>query len=160
MWWGLAAWGGCVEEPDFVPACVADRTTVEVAPPDGDFGTLHPGDPLFCGTPPQGGAPYTPWRFRFTGPASAADGVLAHVTATDRDTDELLGDTAVALGVVCANAGTSAGWFTAAEVHLRYEGHTVGDLDGRAAEIRFAVEPAEGREAPGAVIHEVVLDCP
>lgn len=151
---------GQEDPPPFVPACAADEIDVEVAPPDGQFGALEPRDPLFCGIPPQGGAPYTPLRFRAVGPESLGEGVAVRVTAVDSTSAAVLGDTALELGVVCANAGESAGYWTAAEVHLRYEGWSTADLDGRQATIELTVEPAAGGAPAGRVAHDVVLDCP
>jgi hypothetical protein len=156
---GLVACGEPTSD-GLVPGCVEDRAAVEVAPPDGDFGELRDGDALFCGIPPQGGAPYTPLRFRAVGPEALGDGVDIRVLARDADTDEVLGDTRLQLGVVCANAGDSAGWWTGAEVHLRYEGWTVPDLDGRRAALSFTVGAVGSPAVSAEEQHAILLDCP
>ena len=149
----------CAEEPGLELACDAPRVEVEVAPPYGDFGDLRDGDDLFCGSPPQGGAPYTPLRFRAVGPEVLGDGVDVRVTAVDADTDEVLGDTQLSFGVVCANAGDSAGYWTGSEVHLRYDGWELPELEGRRARVTFGVNAFQQAAPAGSTTYDVTLAC-
>jgi hypothetical protein len=149
----------CAEEPTLELACAAPEVEIEIAPPSGDFGDLHDGDDLFCGSPPQGGAPYTPLRFRAVGPEVLGDGVDVRVTAVDVDTEEVLGDTQLTFGVVCANAGDSAGYWTGSEVHLRYDGWELPDLQGRRARVTFGITAYQQAEPAGSTTSDVTLAC-
>lgn len=139
---GAGCGGGAPDDPGLGSDCAAGPTRVEVAAPTLAFDALRDGDEVFCGIPPQGGAPYTPLRFRAAGPAGFGEGVDVRVRAVDGA--EVLGDTSLQLGLVCANAGESAGWWTGGEVHLRYEGRAVEALDGRDAALTFSVTPIAG----------------
>lgn len=127
---------GCAPLPEPPPPpCAAEEAALELAPPFGAFGELEDGGELWCGDPPQGGAPYSPFRVRIEGPEALADGVSLQMTATDAEDGGVLGSTGLVLGLVCANAGESAGTWVGGEAHLRYEGSALEDLDGRAVDL-------------------------
>lgn len=143
-------WAGCAEAPPVEPPppvhpCASAEVALEVAPPDGDYGELQDGDDLWCGNPPQGGAPYTPFRMRLHGPDALADGVVIEMVALDPEDGTELGRIDVALGLTCANVGDSAGWWVAGgEAHLRYYGFLLEELDGVEAEIAVRASSVDG----------------
>lgn len=115
--------------------CASRRARIEVAPPDGTFGDLSGGDALWCGNPPQGGAPYTPFRVRLSGPEALEDGVYVEMTAVDLEDGSELAYTDLTMGLTCANVGESAGSWVGSEAHMRYYGWALDQLDGREAEV-------------------------
>jgi hypothetical protein len=137
--------------------CESDRTRVEVAPPNGDFGDLDQGGALWCGNPPQGGAPYSPFRVRIEGPEAYEDGVTVVMDAVDADDGTALGHTEVALGLACANVGESAGKWVGSEAHLRYDGWNLDELDGRSATLTFRAEAMGDADVVAKRTFEVVL---
>jgi hypothetical protein len=154
---------GCTDEPgppDLPPmhTCAAAATArVDLAPPGGDYGDIEEGGPLWCGNPPQGGAPYTPFRLRLLGPEGLEDGVTLEMVAADTETGEELAYTTLVMGVTCANVGDSEGFWVGSEAHMRYTGWELDDLDGRTAEITVT---ATGVADPSVRIvrqHEVLL---
>ena len=125
---------------------------LEVAPPDGDYGDLVDGASLWCGNPPQGGAPYTPFRLRIAGPDALGDGVWVEMSAVDTADGTELAYTELTMGLTCANVGDNAGSWVGSEAHMRYFGFALEDLPGREAEVTIAVrtlaaEPLELAEA-------------
>jgi len=139
----MGAVAGCAVDrvPPPTRPCATDQLDLEVAPPDGDFGDLV-GDPdLWCGHPPQGGAPFSPLRVRVTGPDVFADGVDLDMSVVDNQTGEELGHTALALGLTCANVGDSAGTWVGSEAHLRYTGFALDTLGERSGTLTLTVAP-------------------
>lgn len=128
------------------PGCGSGPPTLELAQTDTPFG-LADGDALFCGTPPQGGAPYAPFRLRVRG-ISDLDAPWVEIAVRDPD-DVVLGEAAQAHGFLCANAGNDAGWWVASEVHARFAGLELGDLDGRALQVDVTVDAAGTRLEAG-----------
>jgi hypothetical protein len=142
--WIGALWGSgalfsvaCEEGPPPPPPgpCESASAEVDVAPPWGDYGDFVDGVELWCGNPPQGGAPYSPFRFRLLGPEAFADGVELVMTAADPDDGTELGWTSLTMGLTCANVGESAGYWVGSEAHLRYSGWSLDELGGKAASI-------------------------
>lgn len=135
----LAAAIGCTPDapPDLDPVHPCDQpgAHLDLAPPGGDFGDLSDGSELWCGNPPQGGAPYTPFRLRFAGPEAFEDGVMLEMRAVDVDSGEELALTTLTMGVTCANVGESEGFWVGSEAHMRYEGWSLDELAGRGAEL-------------------------
>ena len=113
--------------------CDSDVVEIDVAPPREAFGAMDDGTALWCGIPPQGGAPYSPVRARVQGPAALFDGMWLELMAEDADTGEELSYTGLHMRMTCANVGESAGYWVGSEVHVRYPGYAVEDLDGRSA---------------------------
>lgn len=144
---GLAACAGTGEPPDPpLPShpCDTDQAELGVAPPDGDFGGLSDGGALWCGNPPQGGAPYSPFRIRVAGPEALADGVYVEMIAVDADEGVELAYTDLTMGLTCANVGDSAGFWVGSEAHMRYYGWGLEELDGRTADVTVRVAPIAG----------------
>lgn len=147
-WVGLAALAvalgsaGCAEpapttstDPSlFEHPCAQDGARLDVAPPDADYGDLTDGAAVWCGNPPQGGAPYTPFRVRAWGPEALADGLALELSAETPDGVELA-FTELTMGVTCANVGESEGFWVGAEAHMRYNGWSLEALDGLDATI-------------------------
>ncbi|MEQ1569334.1 MAG: hypothetical protein ABMA64_27100 [Myxococcota bacterium] len=104
---------------------------LELAPPGGAFGDLVDGSSLWCGIPPQGGAPYSPIGVRARGPDVLGEGVAIEAIGADPDSGEPLVYVALALAWVQANVGDAAGAWVGPEVHLRYDGQSLDDLAGR-----------------------------
>jgi hypothetical protein len=139
---GLLA--ACEPEPELPPPlpshlCATDEQVIDLAPPEGDYGDLDAGADLWCGNPPQGGAPYTPFRIRLKGPEAYEGGFVVSMTAVDLDTEETLANNEVALQPVCANVGDSAKWWVGSEAHMRYDGFALPDLADREAALTVAV---------------------
>ncbi|MEQ1565106.1 MAG: hypothetical protein ABMA64_05670 [Myxococcota bacterium] len=144
--------------PEEIPGpCESDRSALDVAPPDGAFGDLGDGDTLWCGNPPQGGAPYTPFRLRVRGPEAWEDGAEVLMTAADADGTEL-GWTQLTLGLTCANVGESAGSWVGSEAHLRYSGWGLDELDGMAATVTLSATALADPSVHVSRAFEVVLD--
>jgi hypothetical protein len=135
----LAACAAPIEEGPPPPEhpCSQDQGAIDVAPPHGDFGELVDGGTLWCGNPPQGGAPYSPFRLRIQGAEGFEDGVLVEMTAADLADGSELAFTSLTMGLTCANVGESAGMWVGSEAHMRYNGYGLDELDGRSAEITF-----------------------
>lgn len=117
---------------------------LEVAPSDLDFGVFQPGDALDYGTPPQGGAPYSPYHLRTTGLQDPGEGVVVDLWAVDTDDGSDLGSVQYDVRLICANVGDSAGWWVGSDVHMRFEGWSLDDLEGRSAELGVEVSDLHG----------------
>lgn len=150
---------GCPQAapPPPLGPCDFDRAAIEVAPPDGEFGDLTDGAALWCGNPPQGGAPYTPFRVRLTGPQAWQDGIELEMSAIEAETGVELGWTSLTLGLTCANVGESAGAWVGAEAHLRYNGWNLDELEGRSARLSLRATALGDAELDAATAVDVVL---
>ncbi|MEM6926686.1 MAG: hypothetical protein AAF602_07155 [Myxococcota bacterium] len=143
--YGLIALIGCDPgDPISAHPCATDEMGVEVAPPDGDYGDLEAGGAFWVGIPPQGGAPYTPFRVRISGPDAMFDGVDVEVRVTEGDA--LVAENVVPKGLTCANVGENAGRWVGSEVHLRYYGLELAELDGRDVEVEVTIVGGETGE--------------
>lgn len=137
----------CADGP-VLPAhpCHAEADwTVEITPAREPFGSMTEGGPLWCGIPPQGGAPYTPVRARVRGPDSLRDGMQLYVVATDAETGEELSVTDLpSTRMTCANVGESAGYWVGSELHLRFPERTLQDLSEREVDLTLEVSTEDG----------------
>ncbi|MEN0061455.1 MAG: hypothetical protein AAGA48_04845 [Myxococcota bacterium] len=125
-------------EPPVSPhPCASDETSLEVAPPDGEYGDLARGGAFAAGIPPQGGAPYSPLRLRVTGPGELFDGIDVDIAVFEDGA--LLTETQLPMRLTCANVGDNAGRWVGAEVHLRYFGLELEELDGRDVTVEVTV---------------------
>lgn len=144
----MLAWlvlvAGCAGTSPQTPCEVVGDPLVEVVPVETAFGSFTAGDDLWYGTPPQGGAPYTPLRARVSGLDDVASGVTLSLHGVDDDTGDVLGDVAYDTRLVCANVGDSAGTWLASDVHFRYFGWELVDLIGRMATITLTVTSTSG----------------
>jgi hypothetical protein len=130
-------WTACVEPPpvENLGPCDHEAASVEVAPPFGDYGELVQGASLWCGDPPQGGAPYSPFRMRVQGPEPFEDGAQIEMTAVDPADGAELAFTSLTMGLTCANVGESEGYWVGSEAHMRYTGWGLDELAERDAEV-------------------------
>lgn len=141
---------GCQPAPTedtglLLPPCEGEQTrSLQVAVYEGDYGEHTTGDPVMCGHPPQGGAPYAPFRLRITGLDGAA-GLFVDMVATDTDTGAVLGSGSFEQRFTCANVGDDAGAYVGAELHMRFDGYDLEQLPGHEAEVEITVEDAEGQ---------------
>lgn len=117
---------------------------LDVVPAGLAFDGFVDGEPLPYGNPPQGGAPYAPLRVRVAGLADLDLGVHLDVIATDADEGTALGGASLDTRLVCANVGDSAGMWTGADVHLRFPGWSLDDLEGRTAEVVLTAADPDG----------------
>ena len=160
----LAALVGCAAAPEGddapeppVHPCDSDVGRLDVAPPNGEFGELVDGGALWFGNPPQGGAPYSPFRLRILGDLAFGDGVSVEMMASDPSDGSELAYTTLAMGVACANVGESAGMWVGSEAHMRYDGFSLNALDGRAAEIKLRATAVSDPEVVVETTADVVL---
>jgi len=135
---------GCEASTDGVSPhpCAAPELALEVAPPDGDYGDLADGGELWAGIPPQGGAPYSPFRVRLEGPDALYDGIDVRVRVAEGDV--VVADDTIPMRLVCANVGENAGRWVGAEVHLIYTGWALDELPGRDVDVEVTVAGSEG----------------
>ncbi len=136
LWWGCAA--GPAPTP--CEAVGADEATIVPAGAD-DF---VDGDALPYGRPPQGGSPYSPYRVGVGGLEGLGDGASVRLEAYDLDEDLVLGDTTYELRLVCANVGDNAGRWVGSDLHQRFDGFELEDLDGRNARVTATVTDLSG----------------
>lgn len=132
-----------IVEPPRHP-CDAVETEVDIAPPRALFDDFGDGSELWGGTPPQGGAPYTPIRARVRGPMVLLDGMDMVVTVTDSSSAELLSHTELQTRMTCANVGESAGFWVGSEIHVRYPGWSTEQLTDREALMSVRVSSLDG----------------
>ena len=149
----------CEVEPEPTPlACAAGEPTLELATRDVSFGDLESGADIECGIPPQGGAPYSAFLIRAAGIDQAETGMVVELVAYDAETGEELGSADYQQRMVCANAGKSAGYWVSSEVHLRYNGWLLEELEGRTAEFVTRVTGLDGVEVSRELLGALELD--
>jgi hypothetical protein len=124
---------------------------LELAPSDLDFGDFEDGDPLMYGTPPQGGAPYSPFKARASGIDGLDETTNVNIHAVDLDDGTMLGDISYDVRFVCANVGDAAGSWVGSDLHLRFNGWALEDLAGRSAEVTMTVTAQSGDEVDAAL---------
>lgn len=147
-------------EPPPLHPCEQQAREVQATPARGAWGDLHDGGTLWCGNPPQGGAPYSPFRVRMKGPEVVGDGVTLEMLAIEQGTGVELAYTQLTMGLTCANVGENEGWWVGSEAHMRYTGFSLDELGGRLAElvIRAVALADPSVEAEMTVDIELVLD--
>jgi hypothetical protein len=149
----------CEGEPGPTPlACASGAPILELATRDVGFGELEEGAAIECGIPPQGGAPYSAFTIRAAGIDQTETGMSVELTAYDADTGEELGTADYQQRMICANAGKSAGYWVSSEVHLRYNGWTLEELEGRSAEFVTRVIGLDGLEVSRELVGSLDLD--
>lgn len=136
--------GACAVAPDRAPCDTLGDPGLEVAPADVDFGAFEDGDPFLYGTPPQGGAPYSPFHARVSGVADLDDGADVTLHAVDAADGTLLGETPYAVRLVCANVGESAGQWLGTDLHQRFDGWSLDDLEGRTMDLTLTITNQAG----------------
>lgn len=151
----------CDEEPPDPPP-KGDQVCEDAADPAlevSHYGTFEAlGDVVYCGIPPQGGAPYAPFGLRVRGVHADPTGAIpVNITVVDTQTDEVLSDADFFQRFLCANAGESDGWLVGSEFHPRFFDNTVDDLHERQVEITFRADGVDGAVAEMSMV--VDLDC-
>ncbi len=140
---------GCVEVPPAITPplhpCHADRSEVDATFARGTFGELEGGE-LWCGHPPQGGAPYSPLQIRLRGPEAWSEGMLLEMIAADPEDGSELAYTDLTAGLICANVGDNEGFWVSSEAHMRYDGWSLEELAGRSAELTVRASSMDGGE--------------
>jgi len=150
---------GCEAEPEPPAlACAEGEPVVELATRVVGYGELEDGEAIECGIPPQGGAPYSAFLVRAAGLNQGDLGLGIEVVAVDAETGEDLGIADYDQRMVCANAGSSAGYWVSSEVHLRYNGWALEDLGGRSANILVRVSGKDGVEVETELLGTLELD--
>jgi len=136
---------GCDEEPpDFRTACEQGEKLSEFALGDGHYGATLEGADIDCGIPPQGGAPYTPYQLRIGGLDQDSEGLTVRMESVDIHTGEALGEIEYVQRFICSNVGESEGYLVTSELHMRYPGYTLEELDGRETEVTLEATNADG----------------
>lgn len=130
-----------------LPCRPGTGAVLELSHHDSAWGALSDGDPLYYGHPPQGGAPYSPFQVRLLDVPDADLGVVIETSAVEVGTGEVLGSGTYTERLICSNAGENEGWWVGAEVHMRYFGWELDELEGRRARVRVSVRWSED-EAP------------
>ena len=129
-------------EPEGCELAKGEDPTLEVSH-YSTFDNLGP--TLYCGIPPQGGAPYAPFGVRFRGVTPEDNGaVVVSISAADPLSGELLGDDDFFERFLCSNVGESEGYWVAAEFHLRFYDYSLDDLHGREVAVHFVAEGVDG----------------
>jgi hypothetical protein len=142
----------CAPDPIEQTPCEQEgHPGLQLAPSDLDFGDFEDGDPLMYGTPPQGGAPYSPFHARASGLDGLDETTVVNIRAVDLDDGEELGDISYDVRFVCANVGDAAGSWVGSDLHLRFEGWSLEDLKGRSTEVTMTVTAPGGDEADAAL---------
>lgn len=137
---GLCACAGT--SPVEGPCPLRDAPSLEIGLREGAFG-LSDDTTVPYGMPPQGGAPFAPFRVRAWGVAPDPAGFHVVMIAVDSATGDVIGSGDYVQGFVCANVGESAGARVAPELHMRFYDLSLDELQGRAAELRFHVDAGE-----------------
>lgn len=100
---------------------------------------------LPVGTPPQGGAPFLPLRMRLH--ANLGEDVLrVDAEGQARSGGSVIGEEALSVSALCANAGTDVGWYLLGELHLRFPGAEQPTLDGVDLDVQVTVSWDGGEE--------------
>jgi hypothetical protein len=139
-------------------ACAQGDPVVELATRSVGYGELEDGDAIECGIPPQGGAPYSAFLVRAAGLNQGELGFSVAIVAVDAETGVEIGSADYDQRMVCANAGSSAGYWVSSEVHLRYEGWALEALEGRSANIFVRVLGEDGAEVETELLGTLELD--
>lgn len=149
----------CEGQPGPAPlACASGEPVLELATRDVAFGELEEGAVIECGIPPQGGAPYSAFLIRAAGIDQDDAGMRVELVAYDNVTGDELGVADYEQRMICANAGKSAGYWVSSEVHLRYNGWTLDELQGRTAEFVTRVVGLDGEEVSRELVGSLELD--
>ena len=113
----------------------------------GPYGELQDGSDLLYGHPPQGGAPYAPFSLRISGMEQGELGMQIEMEAVDADSGELLGTASYAQRFICSNTGENLGTFVGADLHMRFFGGELSDLEGRTANVTISATNDGGTRA-------------
>lgn len=151
----MLAWMGCTG------AVPADEEDTDTDPPVVDcsnagaaelqFGQelatapMADQDPIHIGSPPQGGAPFAPFELRLAAELEDLErlDVRGEIHAED---GELLGDIVESKAFLCANTGPHRGYRYGGELHVRFWGRDLVDLDALPGEVTVRLTLPDGTE--------------
>ena len=155
----LLALVGCEPPEPEPPAALCDATPGEAARLDvSHYGTYgEPADIVYCGIPPQGGAPYAPFGIRVRGIDPDEAGLQVTMQAVDLDTGETVGTGEFTEHFICSNVGENEGHWVGSELHMRFYSYTIDDLHDRDVEIHLEAENTLGETV--SVTFDARLDC-
>ena len=143
------------DEPECGPGGVP---SLEVAQGALEFGAVIDGVDIVYGRPPQGGAPYAPFRLRMAGMAYEDDAIEVVMLATEVGTDVELGTGSFDQRFICSNVGESEGYLVGSELHMRFPGWSLDDLRDRSANVVVTVTDALGTEMTFEYQGHLVMD--
>lgn len=152
----LAVLAGCASAPPLAPCEQETEAGLDLVPSPLEFGTFTDGGDVEYGNPPQGGAPYSPFRARAGGFSTLDEGAVVDMWGTDLDDGSNLGEVTYEIRFVCANVGESAGQWLASDLHFRYFGWALEDLAGRTAEISVRVSDLDGNSVEQSLVGRLV----
>ncbi len=132
-----------VDSGEAPTGCEGGSPELELAQPDTDYG-LEDGAEVWSGIPPQGGAPYSPFRIRVRGVSGLETEAVVSISIEDTLDGADLASVVQTHGFLCSNTGTSNGWWVASEVHSRFTGFELEAIAGRTALVTASVTGASG----------------
>lgn len=106
-------------------------------------GMMLPGDDVPIGTPPQGGAPYTPVEHRMLLPMHDGEVVRLEAYVYDVETQEQVGSFEHREMPLCSNVGDNFGFWFGGEVHVRFPGFPLEELDNLEVEMEVSLYAAD-----------------
>lgn len=132
-----------VPDDEDTDGCAADASELRLGQDVVGEGAHAVGEPLNYGRPPQGGAPYLPIQLMLRGPV--AEGVPRWLTeASVAEGGVVLGSLAQSQAWLCSNTGPIEGWRYGGEVHLRFDGRSLEELEGVEVEVVIDVALPDG----------------
>lgn len=156
--WFVFGLGGLACTPGEAPSCDGDGSPeLQIGQRLLDEGPAPTEGPIRYGNPPQGGAPYAPFEIRMRWPIDTSTRVTVSAVATERETGEELGSAAQSQAFFCANAGGHVGWRFGGEVHVRFWGIELHDLEGRHIDLDVDLQLPEGEAASVSTSGPLVL---
>ena len=143
-------------DPDLGPCEVGpdEMQTIDLSH-YGDYGAIDA--VIYCGTPPQGGAPYAPFGVRIRGINPDELGIELTMTAVDVDTGEEVGSGDYTQQMICSNVGGNEGHWVGAELHMRFYGYELDALHGRAVHMTVDARNQSGDWVQTEI--DATLDC-
>ncbi len=121
----------------------SNNPTLELAQ-YGPYGELSDGADFVYGHPPQGGAPYAPFSLRISGIEQGDMGMAIEMLATDSSSGEELGTGEYMQRFICSNVGDNSGKFVGADLHMRFYGWELDDLEGRTSDVTISASNDAG----------------
>jgi hypothetical protein len=110
------------------------------------FTVLTDEEDVDYGLPPQGGAPYAPFVFRLGG-LDITEPLWITMRANRVSDGVDVGEIALAQGFICSNTGIHDGYLVGAEVHMRFPGYTLDELEGWEVDIYVEASDSAARVA-------------
>jgi hypothetical protein len=136
---------GCESpEPDLPSSCGEGDLFAEFVPKSEVYGDFVDGTSIFIGLPPQGGSPFTPLQLRVSGMSQNNDGLDVRLVGVDKETGELLGQAEYNHRFFCSNVGVNEGYWVTSELHMRYPGWSLEELQDREIELVIQTTNTDG----------------